>query len=99
MNKWQPDSNPRQARRIGKTMEECGELVAVLARVSIQGLDAVDPATGKTNRQRLIEEVGDVYAQLACTVAVLRLPQAEINERSARKVGQMAEWEAHYTEN
>jgi hypothetical protein len=46
MNLWKPDDNPRQARRIGKTLEELGELTAVLARISIQGMDAVDPASG-----------------------------------------------------
>lgn len=98
MNKWQPDDNPHQARRIGKTLEELGELTGVLARISIQGLDAIDPASGKTNRQRMIEETADVYAQLGCNIRAFDLPMSDIINRQVLKAEQMAQWEAHYTE-
>lgn len=75
MSPWQPDPDPRQARRIGKTTEEVNELGVVLARISIQGLDEIDPSSGKTNRVRLEEEAGDVYAQLDLTIDYLRLNQ------------------------
>jgi hypothetical protein len=99
MNPWKPDADPYQARRIGKTLEELSELSAVLARISIQGIDAIDPASGKTNRQRLIEEHADVIAQLQCNLFAFDLPFDEIKSRSCKKQQQMAEWEAHFKVN
>lgn len=96
MNPWQPDADPVQARRIGKTLEELSELAAVLARISIQGMYGVDPASGKTNRQRLEEETADVVAQLACNANVFKLDLDFIDTRSDRKVALMSEWEAHF---
>ena len=96
LQKWIPDADPHQARRVGKTLEELGEAVAVLARISIQGLESVDPGTGKTNRQRLQDELADVKAQIECTERSLKLDTAYMATRSAEKVRQMAEWESHF---
>ena len=49
MNKWIPESDPMVLRRVGKTGEECAELSKVCSRITIQGLDGVDPATGESN--------------------------------------------------
>lgn len=98
MNKWEPDADPHQARRIGKTSEEVCELGSVLARISIQGLHAIDPSSGKTNRQRLLEETADVLAQ--CQVNMVALftidERGRIHERILEKRRQMEQWEAHY---
>ena len=96
MSRWVPDTDPHQTRRIGKTLEELSELAAVLARISIQGLDAVDPGTGKTNRQRLHDETADVIAQITCNLRAFDMPAEEIDKRAAMKALQMAEWEAHF---
>lgn len=98
MNPWKPDDNPYQARRIGKTAEEVGELASVLGRISIQGMDATDPSSGKTNRQRLLDETADVMAQ--CEVNLWdMLTSAErtyVRARILSKRRQMDEWESHY---
>lgn len=96
MNPWKPDADPVQARRIGKTLEELSELGAVLARISIQGVDGVDPASGKTNRLRLHEESADVMAQIACNVEAFKLDIDFIENRGRKKVVLMSEWEAHF---
>lgn len=98
MNPWKPDDNPRQARRIGKTAEEVCELGSVLARISIQGIDSIDPSSGKTNRQRFIEETADVLAQIQCNINELFTEDegAAIRERALLKRGQMVNWERHY---
>jgi hypothetical protein len=98
MNPWRPDDNPRQARRLGKTLEEAGELVSVLGRISIQGIDAIDPSSGKTNRQRFLDETADVMAQ--CTANMYTVMSDEerdyVRDRILVKRRQMAEWEEHY---
>ncbi len=99
MQRWIPDDNPHQARRIGKTLEECGELSAVLARISIQGASAIDPASGKTNLRRLMEEMADVQAQIELTMQFFDISGNEGSSFAARvydKKRQMYEWEAHF---
>jgi NTP pyrophosphatase (non-canonical NTP hydrolase) len=95
-SKWVPTTNLAMLRRMGKLGEELGELQAVAARCIIQGIDEIDPASGKTNRQRLTEELADVQAQIGCTVLALRLDQEAMAQRTARKVGYMREWEAMF---
>lgn len=91
--KWQVTTDRKLLRRMGKLCEELGELSAVAARVIIQGIDEVDPSSGKRNRQRLEEELADVQAQIGCTVATLQLDQAHMGKRTAAKMQQMGEWE------
>lgn len=82
---------------MGKTGEELAELSSVCSRVLIQGIDAIDPNSGKSNRSRLEEEIADVYAQLDETVQVLNLGTEYISERREHKREQMKEWEQLYT--
>ena len=98
MAKWYPTTNPHHLRRLGKSIEELGELIAVLARIQIQGIDSIDPASGKTNRQRMHEETGDVLAQFACNLEVFDMDTGAIDERTQMKVKWMEQWEAHFTD-
>lgn len=95
--KWIPTTNLFHLRRLGKLGEECGELQAVASRCVIQGIDEVDPSSGKTNRQRLIEELADVVAQIDCTVEAFNLDEHTIRARIAHKRQQMADWEAMFS--
>lgn len=96
MNPWIPDADTHQARRIGKTLEELGELTAVLGRISIQGMHAIDPASQKTNFQRLHEEMADVFAQLTICMHSFRMDETAIDNRFKEKMRQMIEWESHF---
>lgn len=94
ITKWTPTTDLLTLRRAGKLAEELGELQAVAARVIIQGIDETDPGTGKTNRQRMMEELADVQAQIGCTVLAFDLDQDYMAKRTADKMRQMAQWEA-----
>jgi NTP pyrophosphatase (non-canonical NTP hydrolase) len=96
MQPWAPTITDHQKRRAGKTLEELGELVAVLARLQIQAIDDIDLGSGKTNRQRLLEEIADVYAQLDLTFASFNLDFDALYDRISRKKELMFEWEAHF---
>ena len=98
ITKWVPESNPRILRRVGKTSEECAELVKVCSRITIQGLDGVDPASGESNRRALAKEIADVLAQCEVTIETLGLPREFINARTSIKIEQMAEWEAMFND-
>lgn len=94
MSPWTPTTNLMELRRLGKTCEELGELVAALGRTICQGLDGVDPATGEINIERIEKESADVIAQIGCNVEAFQLNRASIDARVDRKTAQMAEWEA-----
>lgn len=98
MNKWIPESNPKILRRVGKTSEEAAELLKVCSRITIQGIDGVDPETGKSNTQALCEEIADVIAQCEITIETFNLRGSFIADRINTKKLQMAEWEAKFKE-
>lgn len=93
MNPWTPTTDLHMLRRMGKLQEELGELQAVAARCIIQGIDEIDPHSGEINRQRLLEEMADVSAQIGCCVRELSLDMHEYVIRIEEKTAQMAEWE------
>ncbi len=94
MNKWTPTTDLLMLRRMGKLQEELGELGSVAARCVIQGINEVDPGSGKVNKLRLEHEIADVIAQCRVTIKALGLSDYDIAERVFEKERQMAEWEA-----
>jgi NTP pyrophosphatase (non-canonical NTP hydrolase) len=94
LSKWTPTTDLLTLRRLGKTTEECGELVAMLGRSICQGLDGVDPKTGEVNIDALAKESADVIAQIKCNIAAFTLDADAINARVDHKIGLMSEWEA-----
>jgi len=95
-SKWIPTTNLLELRRLGKTCEELGELIAVLGRTICQGIDGVDPASGETNIERITKESADVLAQIGCNIEAFHLDRARIQARVEHKQGRMAEWEAMF---
>lgn len=93
---WDTEKSPLILRRVGKTGEEAAELLKVTNRIVLQGLDGVDPSTGKTNRQALTEEIADVMAQCDVCIDSLDLDWDAIRRRVRVKVELMREWEAMY---
>ena len=96
LTKWTPTTDLMTLRRLGKTCEELGELVAVLGRTICQGLDGVAPATNESNIERITKESADVLAQIGCNVKAFQLDQSQISTRVEDKTGQMSEWEAMF---
>jgi hypothetical protein len=99
LSKWIPTTDLMTLRRMGKLAEELGELQAVVARCVIQGIDEVDPGSHKVNRQRLLDELSDVQAQIGRTLLAFDLDQEYLQRRVAEKMRQMNEWEAMFQED
>lgn len=59
---WMPEQSRSRLAILGKLAEECGELAARASRCIVQGLDELDPDTGRTNREELRREIADVEA-------------------------------------
>lgn len=93
MNPWHVTTNKMEQRRLGKTTEELGELLGVVGRIGIQGIDEIDPSSGQTNRERLHDEIADVYAQLHLLGEFYTLNPGTIFERMLRKIASMREWD------
>jgi hypothetical protein len=97
---WTPTTNPVILRRMGRTGEEAAKLIAITNRCISQELDETDPETGEPNRRRLIVAIGELQAQLACTITALDLPTGYIAQVTAyriRQMREMGEWEAKRT--
>lgn len=62
VSSWEPMQKSSDLAAIGKLGEECGELSTIISRCIIQGIDGLDPDTGKPNREALQDEIADVIA-------------------------------------
>lgn len=77
---WQGEERKNIRLAIGKLCEEASELAGICARIAIQGLDGIDPKSGKCNRDALEDEMSDVlagmnfvHAQTECMVKEPRM--------------------------
>ena len=61
-NPWHPITDVIDLKHLGKLGEECNELGAAISRAIIQGMDGVNPDTGKINRNWIEDEIADVLA-------------------------------------
>ncbi|WP_246710521.1 hypothetical protein [Rhizobium leguminosarum] len=61
---WKPEPDVLVHQALGKTLEEAGELSAIIARCLIQGIHASEPVSGKPNREALFEEIADIDAAI-----------------------------------
>jgi hypothetical protein len=91
---WTPISDPVDLKHLGKFAEEIGESGSVVGRCIIQGMDGVDPASGKTNRQRLEDEIADLYANAELVVERFGLDRSHIDNRAAFKMNHLRRWHA-----
>lgn len=91
---WRPVTDPADLAILGKALEEAGELVAILGRCVIQGLDGVDPKTGRTNRLALQEELSDNMAQRYFLEERYNLDKAEMSRRWSAKISFLQRWHA-----
>lgn len=96
MTRWYLEEDPVIRRRVGKTGEECSELLKVCCRITLQGINGINPSSGKSNREELLEEMADVSVQINHTMKALDVTYDESNSWSNRtrlKDSQMDEWE------
>lgn len=90
---WHVETDAFILRRLGKALEELGELTSVLARCIIQGVNEVDPSSKKVNLQRMQEETTDVMTQINCLTTAFALDKDKMKERFQDKLQSMEKWE------
>lgn len=90
---WNPLVNTAiDLKHLGKLAEELGELIAAVSRCTIQGIDGVEPVTGKPNRQWLEEELADVGAGMWLCMHHFKLDLTKISQRQTRKEDHLRRW-------
>lgn len=94
---WIPEPDPHIRATVGKLGEECSELAKVCFRISISGIDAIDPDSGRTNREELYKELADVMG--AADLLDILIPQhsdpmmqIDIMERRTKKRNGFLKW-------
>lgn len=92
VSEWQPMTDIVGLAVLGKTMEECGELIAAMSRCINQGIDEREPTTGKPNKQWLEDEVADVEAMLAHVKTRFDLDLVRVVRRRDRKYVYKGTW-------
>ncbi|MBB4103046.1 hypothetical protein [Allorhizobium borbori] len=89
---WKPEPNTITHQALGKLAEEAAELAKTCIRALIQGLDETNPATGKTNREEIADEIADVTA---ATIFVYDVTGIDYDTNRARaKLEGFREWTA-----
>lgn len=89
---WHPITDAKTLKFIGKLGEETTELATAIFRCIIQGIDEVEPTTGKPNREWLEDEIADARANMELVVDFFGLDQWRIDARAARKKAQLKTW-------
>lgn len=93
---WMPITDVRTLRILGKAAEEAAELCKALNRAIIQGLDGIDPHTGKSNITAILEEVVDTQVTVDRVTDMLELTDEQLDwmvGRWERKTKNLKEWQ------
>ena len=89
---WRREPSERRNALLGKLAEEANELAGRCARAMIQGLDELDPDTGRTNRAHLQDEFADVQAIMELADEFLVFSRSQVAERRSRKYAYKRPW-------
>lgn len=90
---WQPMSDQKSVKIIGKFNEELSECISASSRCLIQGLNQQAPdAPYKVNKDWLEDEIADVEALLIHMKNHFRLDCEKIRERRIRKFNFLMGW-------
>lgn len=86
--------NKNEIMRI--TQEECAEVIQAISKVFRFGVDGVHE--GKTNRESLTEEVGDLLCMINLLSECGILDESKVKFCSAKKKEKLEKWSAVFTE-
>lgn len=81
---WMPEQDRLRLAVLTKLAEECNELGGRAVRCIAQGIDELDPKTGRSNRDELRREIADVKACIRTTERFFELMMMLEREESKR---------------
>lgn len=79
---------------MGVMCEECAELIQAISKINRFGINSVSPYGTTTNRENLVQELGDVLAmiELLKDVPYLNLTDKELEDAKHKKIVKMKYW-------
>lgn len=89
---WQPEQDKVNIALYGKALEELNECGSIIARCLIQGLEESEPEGKYLNREKLEEEIADVYTTLGHLQDSLHLNTQRIERRAENKYIFLSKW-------
>jgi len=72
--------------------EECAEVTQAISKIFRFGFDSRHPMTGKSNRQSLEEETGDLLAMIDIMVEKCIISDSKLNEARQAKREKLKQW-------
>lgn len=97
LSPWIPETRPVVNAGLGKLQEELGELVGIVGRCQVQGVDGCEPETGERNELKLEKEIADVQAAMDVLVEMLGLNTGAIHRRRLHKIEHLTAWHSLIT--
>lgn len=88
---------PAEYERIAVLLEELGEAQQVIGKILRHGYETTNPLeeNGKTNREKLEMELGDIVCAMGLMVQNEDISDEEIEKRAYSKVPKLNKWMHH----
>ncbi|HET8688658.1 MAG TPA: MazG nucleotide pyrophosphohydrolase domain-containing protein [Methanosarcina sp.] len=78
--------------------EECAEVIQMISKCRRFGIDNIHIKSGRTNRARLTEEIGDLLAMVELLVEFGEINSTELNQATLDKHEKLKKWSTIYSE-
>lgn len=92
LNPWQPITDSKDLKFLGKLGEEVNELGTAIFRCIIQGVNECEPVTKKPNKEWLENEIADVKAGILLAEERFALDKERITARARAKLNALRRW-------
>ena len=87
------DNMNEQEREVMNILsEECAEVIQAISKCHRFGIDNYKPGKPKTNRDHLVEELGDLMAMVAILERMGVVTQDGLEQAAAAKVEKLKKW-------
>lgn len=86
----------KELEAMGILQEECAEVIQIVSKCRRFGLDETHLKSGKTNRDRLTEEIGDVLALIGILIEQEVVFEDDLEEAYFAKIEKLKKWSNLY---
>lgn len=92
---------PKEAELLAVLSEECGELIQAIGKILRHGFESVHPEgrdQGRTNRENLVREMGDVGAASELLIGQDIVNGGAVHRAMVSKLDRVGKWLHHVGE-
>jgi NTP pyrophosphatase (non-canonical NTP hydrolase) len=90
--------NEKQKEVLHITQEECAEVTQAISKIFRFGFDMRYPVDGDSNREKLMEEVGDLVAMIRLMIDFDIIDMDAIEKAADNKMEKLKRWSNLYDE-